>query len=60
MQSYTQPDGQPGNRVVSRKKNDWHGPEWQLLAADKIVSMEAVGPQSQLARLIAQDKAAPK
>ncbi|MET3132686.1 hypothetical protein AAKU55_002964 [Oxalobacteraceae bacterium GrIS 1.11] len=60
VQSYTQPNGQPGNRVVSRQKNDWHGPEWQMIATDKIVFMEAVGPQSQLARLISQDKAAPK
>lgn len=58
IQSYQQPNGQPSNRVVSRRKNDWHGPESQTIPADKILSLDAVGPQSQLARLIQQDKAA--
>jgi hypothetical protein len=56
-QPYTQPNGQPGNRVVSRKKNDWHGPEWQLIPVERILQMEAVGAKSQLAVLIAQDRA---
>ena len=59
-QPFTQANGQPGNRVVSRKKNDWHGPHWQLIPLDRILQMEAVGAQSQLAALIAQDKAAVK
>jgi len=58
VQAYTQPNGQQGNRVVSRRKNDWHGPDWQALPTDKIVMMEAVGAASPLARLIQQDKAA--
>jgi len=57
-QTFVQPDGRQANRVVSRKKNDWHGPEWQVIANDKILMVEAVGAQSQLARLIAQDKSA--
>ena len=56
-QAYTQPDGQPGNRVVNRAKTDWHGPQAQLIPAEKILLMEAVGEQSPLARLIAQDQA---
>ncbi|MYM26507.1 hypothetical protein GTP46_28170 [Duganella sp. FT135W] len=56
IQSYQQPNGQPGNRVVSRRKNDWHGPETQTIPADKILSLDAVGLQSQLAKLIQQDK----
>ncbi|MBP1204415.1 hypothetical protein JOD97_002457 [Duganella sp. 1411] len=56
-QAYTQPDGQPGNRVVNRAKTDWHGPSAQLIPAEKILMMEAVGEQSPLARLIAQDQA---
>lgn len=56
IQSYQQANGQPGNRVVSRRKNDWHGPDSQTIPADKILSLDAVGPQSQLARLIQQDK----
>ncbi|MTV38769.1 hypothetical protein [Duganella radicis] len=58
IQTYQQPNGQPGNRVVSRRKNDWHGPESQTIPADKILTLDAVGPQSQLAKLIQQDKAA--
>ena len=57
-QSYTTPNGQPGNRVVNRHKTDWHGPEAQLIPVEKILMMETVGPQSQLAKLIAQDKTA--
>jgi hypothetical protein len=56
-QAYTQPDGQPGNRVVNRAKTDWHGPQAQLIPVEKILLMEAVGEQSPLARLIAQDQA---
>jgi hypothetical protein len=58
VQAYTQPDGQPGNRVVSRARNDWHGPSSQTIPVEKILFVEVVGPQSQLAALIAQDKAA--
>jgi len=56
-QAYTQPDGQPGNRVVNRAKTDWHGPQAQLIPVEKILLVEAVGEQSPLARLIAQDQA---
>lgn len=55
-QAYTQPDGQPGNRVVNRAKTDWHGPQAQLIPVEKILLVEAVGEQSPLARLIAQDQ----
>jgi hypothetical protein len=56
-QAYTQPDGQPGNRVVNRAKTDWHGPQAQLIPVEKILLVEAVGEQSLLARLIAQEQA---
>ncbi len=59
VQPYTQADGRSGNRLVSRKKSDWHGPDWQAIPTDKIVLIEAVGADSQLARLIEQDKATP-
>ncbi|GGY75744.1 hypothetical protein ACFFTM_23085 [Pseudoduganella plicata] len=57
VQPFTGPDGVQGNRLVSRKKNDWHGPENLMIPADKVVTMELVGTASQLATLIAQDKA---
>ncbi|WEF32341.1 hypothetical protein [Pseudoduganella chitinolytica] len=57
VQAYTLPNGQPGNRVVSRQKNDWHGPTTLSIPVERIVYVETVGPDSPLARLIAQDKA---
>ncbi|WEF33270.1 hypothetical protein [Pseudoduganella chitinolytica] len=57
VQPFTRPDGGQGNRLVSRQKNDWHGPQTLTIPADKVVTMELVGAQSQLATLIAQDKA---
>ena len=56
-QAYTQPDGQPGNRVVNRRKTDWHGPQAQVIPVEKILMIEVVGAQSPLAKLIAQDQA---
>lgn len=60
VQAYKQADGQTGNRLVSRQKTDWHGPDWQSIPTDKIVMVESVGAQSQLARLIEQDRTLPK
>jgi hypothetical protein len=50
------------NQVVSRRKTDWHSPDWMMIPLDKIVFVEHVGSESQLATLIAQDRAssAPK
>ena len=59
VQPYTMPNGQPGNRVVSRQRNDWHGPTSLSIPLERVLYVEAVGPESQLARLIAQDKATP-
>ncbi|QBE64524.1 hypothetical protein [Pseudoduganella lutea] len=56
VQPFTQPDGRQGNRVVSRERNDWHGPTSLTIPVDRIVSVETVGGESQLARLIAQDQ----
>lgn len=47
--------GRSDNRLVSRQKNDWHGPEWMAIPVDKILLMEQVGAQSRLAKLIEQD-----
>lgn len=58
VQAFTAPDGRPGNRVVSRQKNDWHGPQTMTIPLDKVVTIEQVGSTSQLAKLIEQDKQA--
>ncbi|MBB3224240.1 hypothetical protein [Pseudoduganella umbonata] len=58
VQTFTAPDGRQGNRVVSRQKNDWHGPQSMTIPLDKVMTIEQVGGASQLAKLIEQDKAA--
>lgn len=60
VQPFTTPDGRQGNRVVSRQKNDWHGPTTLTVPLDRVVTIEQVGGASQLAKLIEQDKQAPK
>jgi small nuclear ribonucleoprotein (snRNP)-like protein len=47
---------QRNNRLVSRKKADWHAPQRMTVLADKVVIVELVGLESQLVQLIAQDK----
>lgn len=53
------PGGRRDNRLVSRQKNDWHGPESMVVPTEKILLMETIGAQSRLAKLIEQDKALP-
>lgn len=61
VQSSVQPNGQRDNKLVNRQKNDWHGPQWLLVPIDKVVMLEAVGPDSPVAKLIEKDKeGAPK
>lgn len=54
-----QPGGQPGNRLVSRRKADWHAPLQMSIPADKVLLIETVGPTSRLAELVKQDRQAP-
>ena len=58
VQPFTTPQGVQGNRVVSRQKADWHGPQSMTVPLDRVVTIEPVGGASQLAKLIEQDKAA--
>ena len=58
VQPFTTPQGGQGNRVVSRQKADWHGPQLMTIPLDRVVTIEPVGGTSQLAKLIEQDKAA--
>lgn len=51
------PGGTPANRLVNRHKTDWHAPDWMDVPADKVLMLEAVGPDSRLAQLIGQDRA---
>ena len=45
------------NRLVSREREDWHGPRRMWLPREKILLLEDVGPDSQVAKLIAQAEA---
>lgn len=44
------------NRVMRRSETDWHGPDRMSIPRDKILFVEPVGAQSQLAKLIADAK----
>jgi len=47
--------GTANNQLVSRRKTDWHAPEWMAIPTDKVLMIERVGAASQVATLIAQD-----
>ncbi len=49
---------QPGNRLVSRRKADWHAPLWMTVPLDKVLMVEAVAPDSRLAQLVKEDASA--
>ncbi len=50
------PGAAPGNRLVNRHKADWHAPTLMSIPADKVLMIEAVGPDSPLAGLVKQDR----
>jgi hypothetical protein len=60
VQSVQRADGQRDNKLVNRQRNDWHSPLWQAIPLDKIVMIEAIGPDSAVAKLMLQDRAAPQ
>lgn len=47
---------QRNNRLVSRQRTDWHAPLSMTVGVDKVTMVELVGPDSQLAQLIAQEQ----
>jgi hypothetical protein len=49
---------QPGNRLVNRRKADWHAPTLTTFPADKVLMIELVDPDSRLAKLVAEDRKA--
>jgi hypothetical protein len=56
VQSFVQPDGQRNNKLVNRQANDWHSPPWLAIPVDKVVMVEPVGDDSQVAKLIRIDR----
>jgi hypothetical protein len=59
VHSQPQGSGPPLNQLVNRRKADWHAPEWMAIPVEKILFIEKVGPDSQVARLIRQDRSNP-
>ena len=59
VQAVVDPDShQSNNRLMNRRKTDWHAPEWMVIPTDKVLFMETVGPDSRLSQLMAQDRKA--
>jgi hypothetical protein len=56
-----QPDAQGKREVklVSRKKSDWHEPDFAVIPIDKILFMEAIGADSPVTRAMAEDAIGP-
>jgi len=48
--------GERTNKLVERRTNDWHSPTRMTIPTDKIVFVEEVGADSQVANLIAQSE----
>ncbi len=44
------------NKLVERATNDWHAPLSMTIPVEKILFVEVVGPESSVAKLIAQAK----
>jgi hypothetical protein len=42
------------NKLVERASSDWHAPTQMMVPLDKIIFVEVVGPESSVAKLIAQ------
>jgi len=58
VRASAQANGPPAsNQLVSRRKVDWHSPEWMAIPLDKVLFIEKVSAQSQVATLIATDHA---
>jgi len=48
--------GERTNKLIERRTNDWHAPSRMTIPTDKIVFIEEVGTDSQVAKLIAQSE----
>ncbi len=44
------------NVLVNSRVADWDGPEWVVIPQDKVIMLEKVGANSQVAKLIAEDR----
>jgi hypothetical protein len=56
IQTSTDPQTKAVNNVLIRRGNEFHGPEYTVLAARHIVMIEPVGANSKVAQLIAEQE----
>jgi hypothetical protein len=56
IQTSTDPQSKQVNNVLIRRGNEFHGPEFTVLAARHIVMIEPVGANSKVAQLIAEQE----
>ena|SRR5579859_2655651 len=56
IQSSTDPQTKAVSNVLIRRGNEFHGPEYTVLAARHIVMIEPVGVNSKVAQLIAEQE----
>ena len=56
VQSQVNQETKEVKNILIRRGNEWHSPDRMVLNARHIVLMEPVGPNSTVAKLIAQEK----
>jgi hypothetical protein len=54
IQSSANPETKQVSNMLVRRGKEWHGPDYMILNARHIVLIEPVGPDSQVAKLIAE------
>lgn len=58
VQTVQRADGQRDNKLVNRRRNDWHSPESMIIPLERIALVERMGARSEVSRLIEQDQKA--
>ena len=56
IQSQVNQETKAVTNILVRRGNEWHGPDRMFLNARHILLIEPVGPNSQVAKLIEEDK----
>jgi len=59
VQRQVEPDKKAARNILMRLGSEWHGPDFMRINNRHIVRLEPVAPDSQVARLIREAKAAP-
>ena len=59
VQRQVEPDKKAARNILMRLGSEWHGPDFMRINTRHIVRIEPVAPDSQVAKLIREAKAAP-